>query len=640
MLLVSEGAGIHRAIPVTPPPWVGSVGLTIAVGIAYFLAAWLSFALAMEPHGVSAFWPAAGFGVGVLLGLGSGARWPVIVGVFAATIAVNVSSGRHSWSMIIFAACNAGEAVFIARLVEHFFGPSFNLDKLQRVLGLFAAAVVGLALSGIVGALSYKMSDNLTEPVLTIWYHWIVAGTLGVIAVAPLIIQLPAALRAPPPWDELIEGAGALVALAAATEIIILALPQTWWEMSVLVTLLFPLLLWPAARCQPVFSAAAVFVVAFLIVLSITFDIGHFNKANPPLDGLVLSARISIFGVAFCALVLASLFAERRQREADLVASEARLRMAQRSTGVGIWDRDWRSGALRWTPELEEIYGLEAKSVRTYSDFRDRVHPDDIENLEACRDAAIRKRERYLLEFRIIRPSGEVRWVASTGSASYDPITGEPIRVLGNNFDITERKRAEERQKMLMAELDHRVKNALARIGMLVTSTRKEGTTIDNYVSSLQGRIQSMAVAHSLLSQSGWQDVGLGALVGKQLAPYASGSNVTIEGEDIMLGPAAIQALAMSLHELVTNAAKYGALSKPDGQVAVSWDNRSNGDAAASLVLVWQERGGPPVAAKVSSGYGTRLIRDLIPYELGGAVDLAFAPDGVNCRIELPLERI
>lgn len=106
------------------------------------------------------------------------------------------------------------------------------------------------------------------------------------------------------------------------------------------------------------------------------------------------------------------------------------------------------------------------------------------------------------------------------------------------------------------------------------------------------------------------------------------------------VGPAAIQALAMSLHELVTNAAKYGALSKPDGQVAVSWDNRSNGDAAASLVLVWQERGGPPAAAKVSPDYGTSLIRDLIPYELGGAVDLAFAPDGVNCRIELPLERI
>src|SRR3974390_1994551 len=113
MLRVSEGTPIHRVIPFTPPSLVNSVGLTIAVGIAYFLTAWVSSALRAEPNGISAFWPASGLGVGILLALGSYARWPIIVGVIAATIAVEVSSGRPPWSIIIFAVCNAGQAVLM-----------------------------------------------------------------------------------------------------------------------------------------------------------------------------------------------------------------------------------------------------------------------------------------------------------------------------------------------------------------------------------------------------------------------------------------------------------------------------------------------------------------------------------------------
>jgi two-component sensor histidine kinase len=209
---------------------------------------------------------------------------------------------------------------------------------------------------------------------------------------------------------------------------------------------------------------------------------------------------------------------------------------------------------------------------------------------------------------------------------------------VGALHDITRRVRNAERQRMLMAELDHRVKNVLARVAMLAASTRKGSTSIDEYVRSLNGRIQSMAIAHNLLSQSGWQDVGLGALVGKQLAPYASGSNVTIAGEDIILGAAEIQAVATVLHELVTNAAKYGALSVSDGRVCIRWD-RVNLDAGAKLLLEWRELGGPAVPAEPPSGYGTNLIRHLIPHELRGAVNLVFAPSGVSCKIEIPLEQ-
>jgi PAS domain S-box-containing protein len=202
--------------------------------------------------------------------------------------------------------------------------------------------------------------------------------------------------------------------------------------------------------------------------------------------------------------------------------------------------------------------------------------------------------------------------------------------------DITRRKRAKEREKMLMAELDHRVKNVLARVAMLAMCSRNGSSSIEEFTGSLDGRIQSMAAAHALLSQKGWHGVGLDALVRSQVAPYAAGSNITIHGPDVMLAGAATQAMGMVLHELVTNAAKYGALSVPTGRVTVSWERKPNGDATI-LVFAWREFGGPPVVVEAKSGYGTRLIRGLVPHELGGTIDLEFAAQGVSCTIEFLL---
>src|SRR6185312_6893985 len=205
-------------------------------------------------------------------------------------------------------------------------------------------------------------------------------------------------------------------------------------------------------------------------------------------------------------------------------------------------------------------------------------------------------------------------------------------------LDVTERKRAEKSQVLLLAELDHRVKNILAEVAVVASSTRQGSRSIRDFVRSLDGRIQSMAAAHTLLSESGWQNVGLATLVRNQLAPYATRTNVTISGTDVVVNPAETQAVARVVHELTTNAAKYGALSTRGGQVSVNWDLKPTG-SATNLILVWRESGGPPVPAGRPSSYGTNLIRNLIPHELGGSVDLVFAAEGVNCRIEIPLKR-
>jgi len=140
---------------------------------------------------------------------------------------------------------------------------------------------------------------------------------------------------------------------------------------------------------------------------------------------------------------------------------------------------------------------------------------------------------------------------------------------------------------------------------------------------------------HALLSQSRWSGVKLSDLVRQQLGPYTTDANTTISGAEVVLASAQTQAVAMVIHELVTNAAKHGALSSPDGKVSVSWD-RTGADAAAILTITWREFGGPPIAAPVP-GYGLSLIRDLIPHELGGTVDLTFPTDGVCCKIGITL---
>src|SRR5262249_17747179 len=151
------------------------------------------------------------------------------------------------------------------------------------------------------------------------------------------------------------------------------------------------------------------------------------------------------------------------------------------------------------------------------------------------------------------------------------------------------------------------------------------------------GRIQSIAAAHALLSQSRWSGVGLTDLIRHQLAPYTTDANTTISGPDVTLTVAQTQAAAMVIHELVTNAVKYGALSCRDGRGSVPW-YRPGPDTETMLTITWREFGGPPIAAPTQSGYGSSLIRDLIPHELGGTVDLVFLPDGACCEIEVPLK--
>ena len=204
--------------------------------------------------------------------------------------------------------------------------------------------------------------------------------------------------------------------------------------------------------------------------------------------------------------------------------------------------------------------------------------------------------------------------------------------------DIAAARKAEEQQNLLIAELDHRIKNVLARMAVVAQRSRESSCSMDEFLDVLDGRIQSMANTHDLLSRGRWKGVDLADLVRRELETCIGVCEATVEGPDVLLSEEATQALAMVLHELVTNSAKYGALSTPHGRVCVYWECRSNG-SSQSVTIRWQEIGGPPVRAPTQRGYGTRVICDLIPYELGGTVDINYATDGVQCQIEFPLAK-
>jgi signal transduction histidine kinase len=306
--------------------WVGAIGLAAAVGVAYFLAARLSLALLTKPEGVAVFWPAAGIAAGVLIALGPRARWPVVAGTMAATIVANLFGDRNIGSAVLFAVCNAGEAVLAAWFIERYFGPGFRLGRLRNVMGLVAAALVGTAVSALGGTAGIRLFHNSTAPLVTTWQTWFASDGLGIITVAPLLIELAATSRDRLSRSELVEGVLAVVALALVSG---LAIFQRWELLATVgpVALLFAPLLWLAARCRPVFAAAAAFIVSLSIVWTTTFGIGYFGNPGLSIAERVLAAQLSILLVTIGALVLAALFAEirdkRRLAEAALHASEA-----------------------------------------------------------------------------------------------------------------------------------------------------------------------------------------------------------------------------------------------------------------------------------------------------------------------------
>jgi PAS domain S-box-containing protein len=337
------------------------------------------------------------------------------------------------------------------------------------------------------------------------------------------------------------------------------------------------------------------------------------------------------------AVLFTEVTTEQVEARRALADSEARFRATFENAAVGVALVGTEGAILRANNSFARMLGYSAEELGTKA-FQDLTHPDDVaNNLSVLNKTLVGEAESYCIEKRYVRKDGGIVW-ASLAVGCVRKTDGGVDYFVSVVQDITERKRVEEQQRTLLAELDHRVKNALATVSAVVSQTQQESRSVADFVAALDGRIRSMATTHELLSSHRWQGVSLSELVRRELAPYATCDNTEIDGPGIFLKPEAGQAMAMVLHELATNAAKYGALSTKSGRVSIRWDRHLNGQPRPHLVFEWQEIGGPPVVALGKSSYGTSTIRELIPYEFGGTVDLVSAPEGVRCRLVLPAD--
>ena len=329
---------------------------------------------------------------------------------------------------------------------------------------------------------------------------------------------------------------------------------------------------------------------------------------------------------------------ERRvtERTEALALSADKLRQSEQGRGLalmagnmGSWDFELSSGKWFWDEGQSHIFGVDhASFVPTVESVRKGIHPADIDRIKNSLRELSPQKTTQVLEFRIVRPTGEIRWCTAVAVASFDAL-GAALRYSGVTTDITERKEAENRQVLLAGEVDHRAKNALAVVQAIVRLAKRD--SVEEYVKAVEGRIGALAQTHELLSQSRWEGADIQRLVLDELAPYLTENQqrVAAVGPSLVLAPGQAQLVAMAVHELATNAAKYGSLSVETGKVDVTWST-----SEGMLHFNWVETGGPQVITPTKLGFGSKIISSLGGSH-AGHTQFGWHPDGLNFKLEL-----
>jgi PAS domain S-box-containing protein len=325
---------------------------------------------------------------------------------------------------------------------------------------------------------------------------------------------------------------------------------------------------------------------------------------------------------------------------AALRDSEERLRTAAEAAQFGAHEYDVVHDRTHRSPQFLKILGADdADATATFEAGLDFVHPDDRDMTRRNKQRILQRPEdRYQLEYRICRRDGQVRWVMDRGQVIRDK-AGAARRVIGVVLDITDIKEAEQRQRLLFDELNHRVKNTLAIVQALALQTLQTKPQPDQFADAFSDRLGSLARAHSLLTEDSWRGASLKDIVAIALSAFtAEGRSIDIGGDAVMVPAGATVTLSLMLHELATNAAKYGALSVAEGRLAVRWTAAPSG-ANTMVDLQWQEDGGPPVSPPTRRGFGSRLLISSAR-QLGAELDLDFATVGLRCRLRFPVPRL
>ena len=373
---------------------------------------------------------------------------------------------------------------------------------------------------------------------------------------------------------------------------------------------------------------------------------GHYGERVAP---LVVGAAAQLHRLAW-SLDHVAAAAEGRDRVAAALAEErARLSLALEAGGLAAWELNRGTGVVERSPRHDALFGYSVpRGAWNWRDFLDHVVPEDRNQVKRLFRRALRGAVPLSLEFRIHRAGdGDVRWLEALG-ALHQAADGTS-KFLGVLSDVTERRRAEQRLRLAVGELNHRVKNMLSSVQSIAAQTLRAPPESNGDVpaaarKTFEARLLALSRSHEVLTREGWTGADVGELVALALAPHSAG--ISDRPRHVVVGPPLrvpqrfVVPLSVALHELASNSARHGALTVPTGQVEISWKlvPESHDVAATTLKLRWAESGGPPVPGPpLRRGFGTRLLERGLAGELGGTVHLHFHPTGVVCEIEAPL---
>ena len=609
-------------------PSLRTLAWHLLFALACFGAAWLGLQWADRSTATLPFWPAAGIAIYGVRRLGLPSIWAVAAGLLAALLDWRVELAPGLLIAAGNGAAAAVAAIWIRRRLPRAGGGS--PASLGELLAVMAGASSIAAVAGMIAAAGWR--DGATLPVIArVGVGGFLGHFAGVVVVTPFLINWLAASRAgrlAMPVAAKLHLALLLAATASLCWPVFLSggsSPLRTWH-------LYPLLIWSALAFRARGATAALLIVSVAAIYGVINGLGPFGPVSDSTWSAVLLAQQFVVVTGLIILLLAEV-ADQRRALGPLRAARSRFDFALDAAGMVGWEYSADGSRIRSFGDVGRFYG---RPVATGADLAAALHPEDREATLLSASRALRSGERdYELEYRVLLPDGEIRHVLARGRAvSRD---GETPTLSGIAIDVTARRRDEERQVLLMAELDHRVKNILATIQALISRTATDKTSVPELAATLKGRVQAMARAHSMLARNRWEGASLRGLLEDELMPYGH-DRVALLGPDVQLTPRAALSLSLVLHELATNAAKYGALSSVAGQVAIGWAIEANGP---TLVLDWNERGGPPLAGKPTrKGFGTVMTDRVITHEFGGRIETDYAPAGLSFRIQLPFGRV
>ena len=314
-----------------------------------------------------------------------------------------------------------------------------------------------------------------------------------------------------------------------------------------------------------------------------------------------------------------------------------RFDLAMVASKMGTWRYTLADNVCVYDENAQRLYGLtEPRFLHDEDGVKTKFHPDDLSLMWSRVTRALDPQGdgRYDVEYRVKQLDGSWRWLSAWGIVEFqgDGANRKPIAIDGASRDLTERKEAETLQRMLLDELNHRVKNNLAAIQAITWQTLRTASDLPSAMQTLDSRLHAMAQAHDLLTARAWTGANVTDIVTRTVAAFTP-AQVEIAGPDIDVPPKHALALSLGLHELATNATKYGALSRPEGRVSVQW-TADNG----RLHMGWEESGGPPVTPPTQKGFGSRLLEELVFRDLGGQVKFHFDKSGLRCAISAALQ--